>query len=92
MSDDPLQRVIEINYTLHPDDGDIRYEERHQQHVPRVGELITFDPNHSYQIVDVFWHLPEESNIHVTVTAHELSWHKHIHEVTTEWQNTHANR
>lgn len=80
--------MIEISYTLHTDDGEIRYEEApRSEHVPRISELITFEQNHSYQVVDVLWHL-RAGDPHVTVTACELSWHRHISKITSEWWAT----
>lgn len=49
--------MIDISYTLHADNGDILDEETLQsEHVPPVGELVTFDPHRSYQVIDVLWH------------------------------------
>jgi hypothetical protein len=41
--------VIEINYTLHTDDGDILHEERHSPLVPYLGELVTLDDSQSFR-------------------------------------------
>ncbi len=84
--------MIGINYTLHGEDGDLRYEQRLQQHVPRVGELVTFDSDHSYQVVDVLWHLDDEHEPRVTATAHELGWHEHIRDVNAAWGAAHEKR
>lgn len=81
---------MEINYTLRGEDGNTRHEERHQQHVPHVGDLLTFDFDHSYQVIDVLWHLPDGHEPHVSVTAHELSWHEHIRDVGNAWDTAHG--
>jgi hypothetical protein len=78
--------VIDISYSLHPaDGGESRYEEVQAPAVPRIGELVAFDHDVSYQVVDVLWqHLPSGSS--VTVTAHEKNWHEHYREVSTAWE------
>ena len=82
--------MINIDYTLRSDDGEFRYEEDSGSgHVPRVGELVTFDQDHSYQVVDVLWHLGQDAP-HITVTACELDWHKHIDKITNQWQHNNA--
>ncbi|TWP51729.1 hypothetical protein FKR81_12740 [Lentzea tibetensis] len=84
--------MIKIDYTLHCDDGEIQYEEKRSEHVPRVGELVTFDFDHSYQVVDVLWHLVGADGHHVTVTACELNWHKNIDKILTAWHVQNAER
>lgn len=54
--------------------------------MPRLGELVDID-NRSYQVVDVLWHHYRKSDTSVTVTACELSWHKHIGEVVDQWRH-----
>jgi len=81
--------VIVVNYTLQGDDGEIRDEERHSEQVPRVGELVTFDFNRSYQVVDVLWHLNEPGTTRVTVTACELGWHENLEAVMRAWRKAH---
>lgn len=78
--------MIDISYTLHCDDGEILYEEKQSEHVPRVGELVVFDHEHSYQVIDVLWHLIGTDGHQVTITACELGWHKHIGETLAEWR------
>lgn len=87
--------MIDIFYTLHTDDGQSLQEEvRQSPHVPRIGELVTVtSQQRSYQIVDVLWHINPSGNHHVTITACELNWHKHIQKVTTtEWSANHESR
>ncbi len=83
--------MIEINYSLHAADGGITYQERpRSEHVPHIGELITFDPDHSYQVIDVLWHHvadKPDAAPWVTITAHELGWHQHIQDATTAWRH-----
>jgi hypothetical protein len=62
------------------------------QQVPRVGELIGFEPNRSYQVVDVLWHLNKAGQDRVTVTACERDWHEHINDVMAEWRKAERNR
>jgi hypothetical protein len=84
--------VIEINYTLHCDNGDICYEERASEHVPRVGDMLAFNPmGASYQVIDVLWHFPPGHPASVTITAGELSWHKYIGDAATAWRDRIAN-
>jgi len=83
--------VIEVNYTLHGDDGNIEYEERHIEQVPQVGELVAVGPRRSYQVIDVLWHLStEDDSLSATVTACELSWHQHISDVLDAWRAAHG--
>lgn len=57
--------MIEIHYSLYTADGELLYEERpRSEHVPRIGELITFEPSHSYQVIDVLWHLDPGDPVH----------------------------
>jgi len=83
--------VIEVMYSLHTGDGETLDETRQSEHVPRVGDLVTFDVNsgRSYQVVDVLWHLHEGRRHYVTVTACDANWHKHIQMVTTDWRAKH---
>lgn len=83
--------MIEVSYTLHGDDGGIEYQERSAQQVPRVGELVTFEQSHSYQVVDVLWHLNEAGRERVTITACERDWHKHIRGVVDDWMKAAGN-
>ncbi len=77
--------VIEVNYTLNREDGDTKYvESLRSEQVPRIGEIVSFDWNDSYQVVDVLWHLHDDQ--HVTVTACEVNWHRHINDVTAAWR------
>ena len=55
--------MIEISYTLHGDGGGIEYQERRSPQVPHIGELITLEQSHSYQVVDVLWHLDEVGRV-----------------------------
>jgi hypothetical protein len=55
-------------------------------HVPRIGELVSFDPRRSYQVIDVLWHLGGDDP-YVSITACELNWHKHIAKATAFWEN-----
>jgi hypothetical protein len=80
--------LIHITYTLHTlHDVDHR-EDPQAQHVPRVGDLITFDFHASYEVVDVLWHLDSTggSDQMVTVTAWEHDWHARIKEIETAHQ------
>jgi len=84
--------MIEVDYTLYGDDGGIEYQERSSQQVPRAGELIGFEPNRSYQVIDVLWHLNKAGQDRVTVTACERDWHEHINDVMAEWRKAERNR
>ncbi|MFI6100798.1 hypothetical protein ACIA8G_35060 [Lentzea sp. NPDC051213] len=82
--------MIHIIYRLQDENGDSHEEEVAQApHVPRVGELVGFDPMRSYQVIDVLWHLGGDDP-HVSITARELNWHRHIAKVTADWES--ANR
>jgi hypothetical protein len=76
--------MIEISYTLYCEDGELLSEERRSDQVPRVGELVTFGARRSYEVVDVLWHLPAAHDQHVTVSAYELDWHRHIAKILAE--------
>ena len=80
--------MVVVNFTLHNDDGGLQDEERRCEQVPRVGEMISFDFNHSYQVVDVLWHLNQPAAATVTVTACEVNWHKHIDDVVGAWHKS----
>lgn len=81
--------MIHIIYTLRgEDDESIEKEVKKSPQVPRIGELICFDPLRSYQVIDVLWHLGG-NDPYVTVTACELNWHKHIAQATADWEDTH---
>lgn len=80
--------MIDVYYTLQAEDGATQSQETRSEHVPRVGELISFDPDRSYQVVDVLWH-PRDNDSYVSVTALELNWHKHIRKIIADWQNDH---
>lgn len=80
--------MIEINYTLHTDDGGIEYAEIKAPLVARTGELVDIE-NRSYQVVDVLWHHNPSGETSVTVTACEYSWHKHIGDVLDAWRRDH---
>ncbi|MGH3871430.1 MAG: hypothetical protein ACRDSR_07950 [Pseudonocardiaceae bacterium] len=78
--------MIDINYTLNTLDCDILYEEKKRsEHVPRLGELISFDLHRSYQVVDVLWRLGNGGRS-VGITACEVNWHQHIKDVTADWE------
>lgn len=80
---------IVINFTLTRDDGDTAYVERRSHQVPRIGELVTFDPGHSYQVVDVLWHYDEDGD-RITIHASELNWHAHYDSAQKQWDAAHA--
>jgi hypothetical protein len=45
------------------------------------------DSYHSFQIVDVLWHLSSRDiSQRVTVTAYAADWHKHITEAEAAWR------
>jgi hypothetical protein len=77
--------VIEINYPLHTNGGEIECAEIKAPLVPRNGELVDIE-NRSYQVVDVLWHHRRSGETSVTVTACEYSWHKHIGDVLDAWR------
>ncbi len=81
--------MIQVHFNLHPEVGAPKDESRRCEHVPRVGELITFDSNCSYQVVDVLWNMqpPNPANQYVTVTAFELQWHSHMARIDAEWKD-----
>ncbi len=81
----PDHHGIDISYTLRGQDGSFKDASVRSVHVPRVGELVTFDHYDSYQVVDVLWtaHQGEHS---VVVTACERDWHAHIEDVLQPWR------
>jgi hypothetical protein len=51
------------------------------------GDLVTFDFNRSYQVVDVLWHANTGGkHTLVTITACERDWHQHIRDVVDDYQ------
>lgn len=91
MSTENTNTLIEIDYTLHTNDGDIGAESVQATHVPRVGELVSVGFYDSYQVVDVLWHVNDGRQHRVSITACERSWHRHIEEVVAEYQGTGMN-
>ncbi|MBE8520438.1 hypothetical protein ILP97_23615 [Amycolatopsis sp. H6(2020)] len=81
--------VVDISYTLHAANGEMLSEETQSPVVPRIGELVCFDRDPSYQVVDVLWHHSRAGGTRATVTACELNWHKHVVEVTEAWHEDH---
>lgn len=45
--------MIELSFTLHAGDGEILDETVQSDQVPRVGDLVSFDWNCSFLVVDV---------------------------------------
>ncbi|MGI5507440.1 hypothetical protein [Lentzea sp. CA-135723] len=79
--------MIQLLFTLHGDNGEIEHQEVENVDllVPRVGELVSFDPHRSYQVIDVLWHLGGDP--YVSITACQRNWHAHIAQVQEEWAN-----
>ena len=69
--------MIEADFTLRTEEGDRNYQELRVEEVPRVGEFVTFDPQRSYRVIDVLWHLGDKG-ARVTVTCSEESWHENM--------------
>jgi hypothetical protein len=74
--------MIEVDYTLHAaEGGGTDHVEVHSEYVPRVGELVAFGFDRSYQVVDVLWQVNDGKHTSVVVTACERNWHEHIRDV-----------
>lgn len=78
--------MAHILFTLHGNDGHDEYQEIEDAPVPRVNELITFDSQRCYQVIDVLWHFG--ASTHVSITACELNWHVHIAKAHAVWNST----
>lgn len=79
--------MIDIMYTLRTTDGEFEDASVRAEHVPRVGELVTFDQRTSYQVVDVLWSTGNGQQ-RAMITAYERDWHEHIGDVHRVWAQT----
>ena len=80
--------MIEVVYTLRTLDDDFIDETMRVEHVPRVGDLVTFNEDRSFQVADVLWHLHpgRPGTDRITITAVERPWHEHIEKVLDSWR------
>lgn len=79
--------MIDVMYTLRTAEGGFEDASVRAEHVPRVGELVTFDHRTSYQVVDVLWSAGNEQQ-RAMITAYERDWHEHIGDVHRVWAHT----
>lgn len=79
--------MIDIMYTLRTADGEFEDASVRAEHVPRVGELVTFDQRTSYQVVDVLWSTGNGQQ-RAMITAYERDWHEYIGDVHRVWAQT----
>ena len=81
--------MTEVHFKLHAEDGSVLEDQRSRcLHVPRVGDLITFGSDRSYQVVDVYWNLQPASgaNLRVMVTAFATDRLAHLARIDAEWR------
>lgn len=81
--------MINVDFTLHRDNGTSESLELQAEHVPRVGEFFAPQPFHaSYQVIDVLWHYTGQTR--ATVTACEVDWHANMASLMRTWQHHHS--